>query len=184
MTEITRVPLLPIAKGSLAKLWIGAIVAIAAGAALAWFAMPSMVSVKTIKAGEGPSPTLSDVAIIKYKGMLKDGTVFDQQEQAPMPLQGVIPGFSKALMQMQAGGKYRIVIPAKLGYGDRQVGPIPANSDLTFDIELHEFMPMEQFQQRMAMMRQMQQMQQGQQGQQGRGGPGAGADMPPSAPVQ
>ena len=40
MTEITRVPLHPIAKGSLAKLWLGILAAIVFGAGLAWAAMP------------------------------------------------------------------------------------------------------------------------------------------------
>ena len=182
MTEITRVPLLPIAKGSLLKIWLGVALVIAAGVALSWKSMPALVTVKTVQAGEGASPGMGDVAVINYKGTLKDGTVFDEAQQAPLPLQGVVPGFTKALMQMQIGGKYHVVIPAKLGYGDRQNGPIPPNSDLTFDIELLQFMPMQEFQQRMQMMRQMQQqqMQQGQKG--GPAGPGGAAGaMPPGA---
>ncbi len=191
MTEITRVPLLPIAKGSLVKIWLGVALVIAAGMALSWKSMPALVAVKTVQAGEGASPGMGDVAIINYKGTLKDGTVFDEQQQAPLPLQGVVPGFTKALMQMQVGGKYHVKIPAKLGYGDHQVGPIPPNSDLTFDIELLQFMPMQEFQQRMAMMRQMQQMQaqkggaaggpQGPGGPGGPPGPGGPDQMPPGA---
>ena len=174
MTEITRVPLLPIAKGSLLKIWLGVALVIAAGVALSWKSMPALVKVQTVHAGEGASPGMGDVAIINYKGTLKDGTVFDEQQNAPLPLQGVVPGFTKALMQMQAGGKYHVIIPAKLGYGDHQVGPIPPNSDLTFDIDLLQFMPVQEFQQRMQMMRQMQQQQMQQQkgGAAGPGGPG------------
>ena len=179
MTEITRVPLLPIARGSLVKIWLGVVLIIAAGVWLAGASMPALVKVKTVLAGAGPSPGMGDVAIINYKGMLKDGTVFDQQQQAPLPLQGVVPGFTKALMQMQAGGKYHVIIPSKLGYGDQQVGPIPPNSDLIFDIELLQFMPVQEFQQRMAMMRQMQQQQMQKGGAPG-GRPGGGPDqMPP-----
>jgi FKBP-type peptidyl-prolyl cis-trans isomerase FkpA len=54
-------------------------------------------------------------------------------------MQGVIPGFAKALAQTQAGGKYLVHIPAKLAYGDHAQGPIPANSDLTFEIEVLQF---------------------------------------------
>ncbi|MEO7247959.1 MAG: FKBP-type peptidyl-prolyl cis-trans isomerase [Novosphingobium sp.] len=181
MTEITRVPLLPIARGSLAKIWLAVVLVIAAGVWLSGIAMPALVRVQTLQAGEGPSPGMGDVAIINYKGTLKDGTVFDEQQQAPLPLQGVVPGFTKALMQMQAGGKYHVLIPSKLGYGDHQVGPIPPNSDLNFDIELVQFMPVQEFQQRIAMMRQMQ-MQQAQKGGPPHGGPGGvPGEMPPGA---
>jgi FKBP-type peptidyl-prolyl cis-trans isomerase FkpA len=36
MSEITRVPLQPVAKGSLAKVWLGVIVAVLVGIGLAW----------------------------------------------------------------------------------------------------------------------------------------------------
>lgn len=161
MTEITRVPLQPIAKGALGKLWIG-IAAIALGAAgIAWATLPASVDVQTLAAGTGPSPTMADVALINYKGTLPDGNVFDQGEYTPMPLEGVIPGFSKALLQMQKGGKYKIVIPSDLAYGAKGSGPIPPNTDLTFEIELLDFTSRESFEQQMQMMQQMQQMQQG-----------------------
>lgn len=185
MTEITRVPLQPVAKGSVAKVWLGALALVAAGAGLAWGTtrgygtLDGGVQVITLKAGEGDSPKTSDVALINYKGTLKDGTVFDENKQVPMPLQGVIPGFTTALSSMQKGGKYQVMIPAKLGYGDKDNGPIPANSDLYFDIELLGFMDFQQFQMQQAMMQQMQQ----QRGAPG-GAPGRGerAPLPPGAP--
>ena len=36
MTEVTRVPILPIAKGSLTKLWLGVVAAVLLGAGIAW----------------------------------------------------------------------------------------------------------------------------------------------------
>ncbi|RZK00678.1 MAG: FKBP-type peptidyl-prolyl cis-trans isomerase [Novosphingobium sp.] len=161
MTEITRVPLQPIAKGSLGKLWVGiAAVALAAGG-IAWAAMPPQVHVATITAGQGASPVASDVALINYKGTLPDGKVFDEGKNAVFPLQGVIPGFTKALEQMQKGGKYKVEIPSSLGYGDKAQGPIPANTDLTFEIELIDFISGQEYQRQMQMMQQMQQMQGG-----------------------
>jgi FKBP-type peptidyl-prolyl cis-trans isomerase FkpA len=161
MTEITRVPLQPIAKGSLTKIWLGVAVAALAAGGVAWAAMPPLVDVRTITPGHGPSPQLSDVAVIKYTGTLPDGKVFDQSEGQMFPLTGVIPGFTKALQQMQAGGHYKVKIPASLGYGSEARGPIPANTDLTFDIEVLTFMTREQAMQQMQMMQQMQQQQQG-----------------------
>jgi FKBP-type peptidyl-prolyl cis-trans isomerase FkpA len=161
MTEITRVPLQPIAKGSLGKLWVGVAAAALAAAGIAWAAMPASVNVQTVVAGKGASPTMADVALINYKGTLPDGKVFDQAQFTPMPLEGVVPGFSKALQQMQKGGKYKVVIPSALAYGDKGSGPIPPNTDLTFEIELLDFTSRENFEQQMRMMQQMQQMQGG-----------------------
>lgn len=182
MTEITRVPLQPLAKGSLRNLWLGVAATLLVAGGLAVAAKPPMVEVRTIAPGKDASPTMEDVVVIDYVGKLANGTVFDRADKAVLPLQGVVPGFSRALLQMQRGGTYLVKIPAKLGYGDRAVGPIPANSDLTFEIKLIEFMNARQYQQQMMMMEQMRQMQ-AHGG--GRGGPAGGmggapgADAPP-----
>ncbi|MGE3691298.1 MAG: FKBP-type peptidyl-prolyl cis-trans isomerase [Novosphingobium sp.] len=184
MTEITRVPLQPIAKGSLAKLWLGVLAAMLAAGGIAWAAMPVQVKVETLIKGSGESPTIDDIALIGYKGTLPDGKVFDQQEQAAMPLQGVIPGFTKALLQMQRGGKYRIFIPAELGYGDKEAGQIPPNTDLTFEVDLIDFKSRAEIEEQQRMMQQLQQMQAQQQGQGGQGGPPrGGAPGGPGAPT-
>jgi FKBP-type peptidyl-prolyl cis-trans isomerase FkpA len=177
MTEITRVPLQPIAKGSLGKLWVGVAAALLAAGGIAWAAMPASVQVDTVVAGKGASPTMADVALINYKGTLPDGKVFDQAQYSPMPLDGVVPGFSKALMQMQKGGKYKVVIPSSLAYGAKGSGPIPPNTDLTFEIELLDFTTRENFEQQMRMMQQMQQMQGG-----AHGAPGGPEAAIPSHP--
>lgn len=180
MTEITRVPLQPIAKGSLGKLWLGiAAVALAAGG-IAYAALPATVDVQTLTPGSGASPTIADVALINYKGTLPNGKVFDQAERAVLPLQGVVPGFTKALEQMQRGGKYKVVIPSKLAYGEKGAGEIPPNTDLTFEIELLDFKNRAEIEEQQRMLQQLQQMQQ----QQG-GAPGApGAAPIPGAPPQ
>jgi FKBP-type peptidyl-prolyl cis-trans isomerase FkpA len=158
----TAVPLRPIAKGSLTRLWIGvAIVALAAGG-LAWagqqgvapspaaflahnaheagvITTESGLQYKVLEEGTGPSPTSSDVALVGYKGALLDGTVFDENPQAPMPIDGVVPGFSEGLQKMKKGGKYKLWIPSELGYGAEDNGPIPGGSVLVFDVTLHDF---------------------------------------------
>lgn len=177
MTEITRVPLQPIAKGSLTKLWLGVLVAVLLGAGLAWAAAPKGLSVDTITAGTGDSPKLGDVVFVKYVGKLKDGTEFDRSQPLPIP-PGLLPdgnpllleegaiidGFIQGLTQMQKGGKYTLTIPAEQAYGAEPPpgSPIPPNSDLVFDVEVVDFMSRDDFQQRAAAIQQMMQAQQGQ----------------------
>jgi FKBP-type peptidyl-prolyl cis-trans isomerase FkpA len=177
MTEITRVPLQPIAKGALTKLWLAVAAAFLAAAGLAWATLPGSVNVETLKAGTGVSPTLEDVVLINYKGMLKDGKVFDEGKQVPNPVAEFVPGFTQAVLKMQRGGKYKVEIPAALGYGEKANGPIPANSDLTFEVELLDFKNRAELEAQMQAMQQMQQMQGG-----APGGPMPPGMAPPGAP--
>ena len=196
MTEITRVPLQPLAKGSLAKVWLGVGAAIVLAAGIAWAAMPPGVSVDTITAGTGPSPTVDDVVFVKYTGKLEDGTVFDQSQEGGWPIPGIlpdgtalplsemVPGFRDALIQMQKGGKYTVEIPSDLAYGATPPpgAPIPPNADITFDVELVDFMTRpeaeQRYQQMVGMMQQMQ-------GQGAPGAPGAPAPAPqPALPAE
>jgi len=180
----TAVPIQPLKKGSVLKLWLGLIVLAAAAVALALYGTASMqyqetpsgLQYRVIKEGTGPHPTSADIALIDYTGRLSDGKVFDStqgKQPAPMPVSGVIPGFAEGLQLMQKGGSYRLRIPPDIGYGaedrkDPATGTvvIPANSTLIFDVTLHEFMNMAQLQ-----------------GMMGGGMPG-GPPVPPSPPPQ
>ena len=174
MTEITRVPLRPIKQGSLTKLWVAIAVLVLAAAGLAWASMPKVqtleggTTVQVIEEGEGDSPASNDFVRVAYTGSLEDGTVFDQNNDAAFPVDGVVPGFSKALQVMQPGGKYRVKIPAAEGYGEAGSGPIPGGADLNFEVELLEFRTraeIEAMQQQMQMQQELQrQLQEQQQG--------------------
>ena len=48
----------------------------------------------------------------------------------------VIKGWDEALLSMKVGERRQIVVPPNLGYGNRNIGPIPAGSTLYFDVEL------------------------------------------------
>jgi FKBP-type peptidyl-prolyl cis-trans isomerase FkpA len=161
MTEITRVPLLPIAKGSVSKLWLGTIAAVLLGGTVAVVGRVPSVEVVTLQAGKGGHPGVNDVVMLAYQGQLANGTVFDQSDRALLPVTGTIPGFAKALVQTQKGGKYKLHIPASQAYGAHANGPIPANSDLTFTIEVLDFMDKGVLEQRRRMMEQMMQAQGG-----------------------
>lgn len=170
MSSATAVPLRPVSKGGLIALWAGLLLLAAGAVAYALFVSnPPQVRVETLEAGTGRAPTLTDVAVVKYEGRLADGTVFDANDEAPLPLSRMVPGFAEGLVQMRQGGRYRLHIPAELGYGEEGAGPIPPNSDLVFDIELKNIITEQEFQQQMMMQQMMQQQMQG-----GGGAPGGG----------
>ncbi|MEO7787866.1 MAG: FKBP-type peptidyl-prolyl cis-trans isomerase [Sphingomicrobium sp.] len=148
MSTVTAVPIQPIKRGSVAKLWLGIALLIAAALLLAWAGAGRMVgvTVKTVAEGKGPPIGVNDGVIIEYTGRLKDGKVFDTTEgrgPAPLLVGQVVPGFSSALQRMQSGGRYQVHIPSKLAYGDSQPpgSPIPPNSDLEFDIHVVQVVP-------------------------------------------
>ncbi len=93
-----------------------------------------------VKAGAGAMPGDADVALINYKGYVAtSGAAFDDAGPVPVPVGQVIPGFAEGLKRMQRGGSYKLCIPPPLGYGDKVVGPIPANSTLVFLIDMIDF---------------------------------------------
>ena len=199
MAEVTRVPIQPVAKGSLTKLWLGVILAVLIGGGLAWAAMPKGLEVETLVEGEGPTIEVGDVAWVKYTGKLAStGEVFDQTQDLPpqiaqtvrsifpegspweMQEGAMIPGFFNGLLQMKKGGTYELYIPSDQAYGDQPPpgSQIPPNADLIFEIEVTDIMSQEKYERDMAILQQMMQSQMG--GPPGAGpGPGPGPQGPP-----
>lgn len=97
---------------------------------------------EVITQGDGEKPVATDVVKVHYKGTLLDGTEFDssysRNEPTTFPLNRVIAGWTEGLQLMPVGSKYKFTIPAELAYGDRDLGKIPANSTLVFEVELLE----------------------------------------------
>ena len=91
--------------------------------------------------GTGASPTQGKMVKVHYTGTLTNGTQFDssigkQPIEFPIGTGGVIKGWDEGLMTMKVGGKRKLRIPPKLGYGAQDKGTIPPNSTLLFDVEL------------------------------------------------
>lgn len=90
--------------------------------------------------GTGALPTDTSEVEVHYEGRLIDGTVFDSSYQRKSPASfrcdQVIKGWTEALGMMPVGSLWEIVIPAELGYGERDMQKIPANSTLIFKVEL------------------------------------------------
>lgn len=74
---------------------------------------PSGLKYTMLRPGSGAKPTQSDVVLVKYIGYLAaTGAVFDQGTRSPLPVNGVIPGFSQGLQMMARAGIARLCIPA------------------------------------------------------------------------
>jgi peptidylprolyl isomerase len=95
-----------------------------------------------IKAGTGKLAAGYKYYVIHYTGYLTDGTKFDSSLDRKEPItieygqHQVIPGWDTGFGGMRVGGKRRLFIPFELGYGAQPHGPIPARSELIFDVEL------------------------------------------------
>jgi len=93
--------------------------------------------------GTGATPQKGQTVTVNYTGTLENGKKFDSSFDHGRPADfrigvgSVIKGWDEGLMTMKVGGKRRLVIPSKLGYGPEGRPPdIPGNSTLIFDIEL------------------------------------------------
>jgi len=96
-----------------------------------------------VVAGKGAAPVAGKQVKVHYTGILDNGTKFDSSVDRKEPFSfvigvgQVIPGWDEGVMSMKVGGKRKLIIPAKLGYGPRGAGGvIPPNATLHFDVEL------------------------------------------------
>jgi FKBP-type peptidyl-prolyl cis-trans isomerase FkpA len=168
MSDITAVPLRPIRKATLVWLWAGIALLLTAGVALAWtgtakqvamaeppanflarnakaggvVTLPSGLQYKVLREGAGDRPTMSDLVIVDYDGKLLNGSTFDASSRhggpSPLPVAGMIPGWTEGVQLMTPGSKYRFWMPPELAYGEQGAGDglIPPNSVLVFDLSL------------------------------------------------
>lgn len=103
-----------------------------------------LVSPKAAKAtgkNDGISVTAQpgDVVTVAYKGTLDNGYEFDSATKFKFVLGAgeVIKGWDRGIANMKVGGKRKLVVPSKLGYGKRGCKPdIPPNATLNFVVTL------------------------------------------------
>jgi FKBP-type peptidyl-prolyl cis-trans isomerase len=86
-----------------------------------------------------------DVVRVHYAGRLEsNGEEFDNSYKRGEPIEfplgkgRVIRGWDEGVAGMKVGEKRQLLIPSKLGYGEKGTpgGPIPPNANLVFDVEL------------------------------------------------
>ena len=94
-----------------------------------------------LKSGDGETPGRRDQVSVHYHGTFIDGRVFDSSIDRRQPAQfrvnGVIPGWTEALLQMRVGDRWRLVVPPELAYGEAGAADIIGpNETLVFEVEL------------------------------------------------
>lgn len=95
-----------------------------------------------IEAGEGELIKKENKVTVHYSGFLSDGSRFDSSVERDEPFTfvagvgQVIPGWDEGIQLLKKGSKARLIIPPTIGYGDRDMGKIPPNSTLVFDVQI------------------------------------------------
>ena len=105
----------------------------------------SGLQITDIEVGTGAEVQAGQTAVVNYTGWLADGSKFDSSldrgQPFAFPVGGgrVIRGWDEGVAGMKVGGMRRLIIPSDLAYGPQGRPPIiPANAELTFDVELLE----------------------------------------------
>ncbi len=101
------------------------------------------VVIKELREGKGPEAKKGKFIHVYYTGRLKqngkqfDACVSGKPFKFRLGAGEVIKGWDVGIEGMKVGSKRTITIPPSMGYGSRRMGnDIPANSTLTFDVEL------------------------------------------------
>jgi FKBP-type peptidyl-prolyl cis-trans isomerase len=105
--------------------------------------LDSGLKYQDLKVGTGAAIKKGETAVVHYTGWLaKNKKKFDSSVgKAPFEFKlgagEVIKGWDEGVAGMKVGGKRKLLIPAKLGYGAKGAGDdIPPNADLIFEVEL------------------------------------------------
>ena len=106
--------------------------------------LDSGLKYQDLKVGTGDAAKKDDTVTVHYTGWLaKGGKKFDSSKDRNTPFSfelgagKVIKGWDEGVAGMKVGGKRKLMIPAKLGYGVRGAGDaIPPDADLEFEVEM------------------------------------------------
>ncbi|MAP70446.1 MAG: peptidylprolyl isomerase [Candidatus Marinimicrobia bacterium] len=105
--------------------------------------MDGELIIEDLKVGQGTAVAQYNIVTVNYTGWLTDGTKFDSSlNPGRTPFRftvgggQVIKGWDEGLIGMKVGGKRKLTIPPNMGYGSQDMGVIPSNSTLVFEIDL------------------------------------------------
>ena len=148
MSSVTAVPLQPLKKGSVAKLWIGLLVVVLLGIGLAWIGTAKQqvteiangVRYRVVETGEGPTATPADLVGLEFEIRKADGTVLDSTARSGQPLpvsvDSPFPGLHDVILQMREGGVYQVWAPAQVALGQALPPGAPVANDEILEFRL------------------------------------------------
>lgn len=121
---------------------------------LATQASPEGLHYSISKKGTGKMPVKGEYALVKYRAMLLDSTVFDQSPEGdPLVFQvgnhEVIKGLDHGVQLLKKGSVATFYLPPSLGYQQYGEGAVPPNAALIYEVELLDVMNFEQYDQYM-----------------------------------
>ncbi|MEM7408113.1 MAG: FKBP-type peptidyl-prolyl cis-trans isomerase [Pseudomonadota bacterium] len=101
----------------------------------------SGVLYKELAAGSGRQPGIGQSVRLHFKGRLVSGRQFgdsraDSAQPAEISVREMRPGLQEAVTLMQKGGRWEVVIPPELAYGEAGAGDVGPNETLIYEIEL------------------------------------------------
>jgi FKBP-type peptidyl-prolyl cis-trans isomerase len=112
-----------------------------------------------VKEGTGAPVQAGKQVSVHYVGYLANGKYFDASVKSVAQLCGgydprrepyepftvvagpegqVIEGWKQGLLGLKKGTHAKLIIPPTMGYGDRDMGIIPPNSTLVFDVWIED----------------------------------------------
>ncbi len=94
---------------------------------------------REILEGNGINPTIESTVSVHYRGMLLDGTIFDESyggNPREFALNGVILGWQLGIPLMKEGGRAELYVPSRLAYGTSGNVGIPSDAVLIFLVDL------------------------------------------------
>ena len=103
--------------------------------------LPSGVQYRVIDAGTGAKPTAASTVQMTLRASLPSGQSLGETSSEPSSVKmselgQEMAGVREALLQMPAGSRWEIFVPASKAYGDSPRSPVGPNQALVFEVKL------------------------------------------------
>jgi FKBP-type peptidyl-prolyl cis-trans isomerase FkpA len=155
MSAVTAVPIPPLPKGAILKLWIAILLLAAGGAALAWLGTSPLqrhttetgVQYQILEEGEGATITSADLVLFHFVARRGDGSVFatsmGREPVTTAPDNSFFPGVGQGLKLMRKGARYRFWLPPSQAFqGELPEGAgLSPDEVLSFDVQVVDVAP-------------------------------------------
>jgi peptidylprolyl isomerase len=106
-------------------------------------APPTELEVKEVVEGTGREAKVGDGVTVQYHIVdYENGKLFDSTWDHSSPFsfklgtREVMPGMEQGIEGMKVGGRRELIVPSKLGFGDKKNGSLPPNTDLVVVVDL------------------------------------------------